>query len=207
LWILDPLAEFVNFDRYKDVPARAVATNWLDGVCRIPGCRVTPLILDHPSRASMKEGHHIGGSIQLAAAFPFSATLKGGEWSGGIRKQRELTFEVLKGRYTAEGETKIVRSSMSPAFQLARSGAHVPDDHQIMVYKHVLNRIEQGLETKEHNRGGCHGPAEIAHALKLDEKSAKSALTGLADRGWIRYEASGYVLGSKAPSLADLDDF
>ncbi len=206
LFVIDPLSEFARFDRYKDEPCRSLATTWLDAVCM--NGRVTPLVTDHPSKASMSSGEHYAGSVQLKAAFSLFATLKGGQWSGALTRQRDMIFSVLKGRYAGEEDTKFLRSSKSPAFILQGGPDHAPDDHQLAVYRHVLDRLTRQLAVSITN-GGAYGPGEVALALQLDEKAAKGCLTALVVRQWLDRPkgAGGYVLGPKAPSVAELDGF
>lgn len=215
LFVLDPLAEFVSFDRTKDEACRALATTWLYDVAQIG--RVTPLVNDHPSKAAMREGFHYAGSTQLKAAFSLFATLIGGDWSGNHERQRELTFSVEKGRYAGEQQTKLVRVSSSPAFQLANGDLHAPDDNQAKVYLHILDRLDRGERTQSTDRGE-YGPTAVAMALGMDRKTVDRAMMALKARGWLGYEArsgggrqgtipAGFTLGDNAVSRAELAAF
>jgi hypothetical protein len=203
LFVVDPLDEFCTFDRYKDAPCRALATTWGRVVCE--DLQATLLVNDHPSKASMSDGSHYAGSVQLKAAFTLFATLKGGNWSGHMTRQRDMVLSVLKGRYAGEEDTKFLRSSKSPAFILQGGPQHQPDDHQLSVYRHVRGRIDAGRPVNLTNSGE-YGPREIAFALQLDEKAVTRALSALHIRDWLqKQKGAGYVTGPKAPSINDLD--
>lgn len=206
LFVVDPLDEFATFDRYKDAPCRALATTWGRRVCEDLGA--TLLVNDHPSKASMASGEHYAGSVQLKAAFTLFATLKGGNWSGSSTRQRDMTFSVIKGRYAGEEDTRFIRSSKSPAFILMGGPNHQPDDHQIMVYRHILDCVANGKVVNLRNGSG-HGPEEVAFKLQLDEKTVKAALVALCGREWLRKDekGAGYVAGPKSRSVEELDGY
>lgn len=201
-WI-DPLAEFAMFDRYSDVPARALSATWLRAFTRMG---VTPIVNDHPSRAGTAAGDHFAGVQQLRAPFPVHAAVLAGEWTGAASRQREITLSFRKIRQRAEHDVKLVRRENSPVFVLQGGVNHTPDDHQLAVYRHVRERIDAGELVASTNHG--YGSQIIAAVLELDEAAVKYALAALCGREWLRKEkGAGYVTGPKAPSLSDLDGF
>lgn len=205
LWIMDPLAEFAQFDRYNDVAARALPRRWLREVCQINNRQVTVLVNDHPSVSGMESGRHYGGSAQIRNAFSFFATLRAsGEWSGIAIKQRELILETMKGRYTAEGKVKLIRTSVSPTFILSGTPQHIPIEEHLRVYKYILARIDTGLSVQKTNHG--HGPKQIAAEIGLDEMTVKVAIPALIGRNWLAYDTeqtpASVIRGPMAPDPA-----
>ena len=187
LWIMDPLAEFVGFNNLSDQACRALATNWLAGVCAIGGGRITALVNDHPSKASMVSGAHYAGSVQLKAAFSLVATLIGKEWQGsGADKQRKLSFEVKKGRYAAEDSVEFYRNSTSAAFSLASVPMLDPRTVALRVYRHVVDRLERGEATGNTNHSD-YGPHMVAHDLELSEGQVKLAMSYCRSQQWLVY--------------------
>ncbi len=186
LWIVDPLSEFVAFNNLSDQACRALATNWLAGCCAINGGRVTALVNDHPSKASMASGAHYAGSVQLKAAFSLVATLIGKDWQGtGANRQRKLTFEVKKGRYAAEDSVDFYRNS-SPAFTMASVPALDPRTIAQQFYRHVIERIDQGLLTGSTNSSE-YGPGLVAQKLGVTETQVKLAGDYCRSQGWLVY--------------------
>lgn len=197
LFVVDPLDSFATFNRYKDEPSRALSETWGRWIC--DELHATLLVNDHPSKASIQSGSHYAGSVQLKAAFTLFATLIGGQWSGMLSRQRDMTLSVLKGKYAGEDDTKFVRTSKSPAFVLQSGPQHQPDDHQVAVFDHVIARLDAGEEVAKTNHG--YGPGEIGIALGLDEKRVRHALAALCSRMWLKKEEGvpGYHRGNKAP--------
>lgn len=189
LWIMDPLEEFVQFNRLNDDASRALATTWLRAVTRIGAGRVTPMVNDHPSAAGMASGRHYAGSVQMRAAFPFFSTLIAGEWSGTLKKQRKLTLKGMKARYGAEDTVEFYRTSDSPAFTVEGVPGHSPKDHARKVYEHIVARLESGERTARDNRGE-YGRSSVAYALGLDERDVERAMSACRAQGWLVYEAS-----------------
>lgn len=188
LLVIDPLAEFISFDRYKDAPPRALATDFLDAVCRIGakgGSRgnVTVLVTDHPSKASMADGHHYAGSVQLKASFPLFATLKrDGKAEHGTAA---LTFSVEKGRYAGEEETKLLRRGNSPAFILA-SALATDAGVLTLVYDAIEERESRNVSTGRDNNSPSY-KAFVAGLDGLTEPTVRSALRELERTGKISW--------------------
>lgn len=218
LFIIDPLSEFVIFDRYKDIPPRALATTWLRSICNLGGPgRITVLVNDHPSKASMESGAHYAGNVQMKAAFAYCATLIGGDWSvdGSGRKQRELTFKPLRAKYAAEEDVTLRRVGGSAVLRLPTDIP--PSRDEIMVYEHILERLEWDEPTGKDGHSN-HGPRSVAMLLKergatdIDETRVKKAMERLVDRQWLvwnRGSGAGssnrivghYRRGGKGPEL------
>ena len=213
LLIVDPLAEFVSFNRYSDHSARALVTRWLNAVCRLGN--VTPLLTDHPSLTGVREGRDVGGSQQMEASFPLVATLKAGEWSGVAFRQREMTFEVKFNRFAPEERVSFWRSERSPVLTRDGVAGHRPQDRMERVFRHVLGRLEKNLYCGRTNASD-HGPAEIARELAMTERDVAIALSSLTALKWLEYhQRSGggaghtpahYALGPEAPKLAELSE-
>ena len=208
LWIIDPLTEFVAFNNLSDQACRALATNWLAGVCAVgDGRRITALVNDHPSKASMASGAHYAGSVQLKAAFTFVATLIGKEWQGsGAGKQRKLSFEVLKGKHTAEDSVEFYRNSTSAAFSLASIPMLDPRTVALRVYRHIIDRLERNEVTGNTNHSS-YGPHMVAHDLELNEGQVKMAMSYCRSQQWLVYRQrqggrdgeSGWQQGAVTP--------
>lgn len=204
LFIVDPLETFVRFDRYKDAPARALCDGLLRPLCR---AGVTPIVNDHPSKASQASGDHYAGSVQVRAPFPVHATLIAGEWSGVATPQKDITLSFRKIRRAREHDVKLIRRGNHPAFVLQGGPNHTPDDHQVAVYRHVYERIAAELPVNLTDHG--YGPSEIGWALSMDKSAVKVALSALVVRQWLDRPrgAGGYVIGPKGPSAGELDGF
>jgi len=214
LFVIDPLAEFVAFNNLSDQSCRALATNWLAGVCAMSGGRVTTLVNDHPSKASMASGAHYAGSVQLKAAFSLVATLIGKDWQGsGENKQRKLSFEVKKGRYAAEDSVEFYRNSTSAAFTLASVPMLDPRVVALRVYQHIAARCNAGLVTGLTNHAD-YGPALIGADLELNEEQVKLAGNYCRAQGWLVHvprtggkSPGGWRLGEVTPLLPTPEEY
>jgi len=192
LWVIDPLEDLVSLNRNKDAAAGALSRRWLAEICRQ---RVTVLVNDHPSKASMASGANYGGSVQIKNGFPFAATIiKGDKTWSGTASQRELTFEILKGRYTDEADFTFYRVGKSPAFSLHRAAGLALADNMARVFAYVEERrasgavsahVEDAYAARCHanNLGQHHGPALIGEALELPEVYVKDAIKALCGLG------------------------
>jgi hypothetical protein len=220
LWILDPLAEFVRFNNLADNACRALATHWLGSVCSIGsgnggrggggyGGAVTVVVNDHPSKASVASGHDYAGSVQLASAFSFVATLKAGAVSGGLVRQQAMEFQVKKGRYAGNDTTHFWRLGSSPAFAMDGPPGFTAHDIRERVYAHIVERLEQGLRTGRDNNHAGYPLSETAHALNIDEAQVRQAMGSCLGLGWLVYNiaalaqkrGAGFDLGPQAPEI------
>ena len=210
LLILDPITEFISFNRYAEMSARRMVTGFCNSICRI-GNGVTVLLTDHPSIASGQQGRDVAGSVQMEASFPIVTTLKSGDWTEALVRQREMSFQTKFNRHAPEQAPKVFYR-IAGRYTFTKDGApgYTAKDRAVTVYRHVIERLDQDLQTTAQNRGG-HGPAEVAIALSLTEDEVKEAFKWLRAAAWLQYlDATGrtkgqFTLGSKGPRLADLE--
>lgn len=184
LFVIDPLAEFVSFNRMLEEPPRALATTWLRAIIRIGN--VTPLVDDHPSKASVESGAHYAGNVQLQASFALHATLIGHEWTGVDVKQRKLTFKVQKARYAAEDEVEFYRTNQGPAFLLDGAPGHTMKDIQYAIFRHIAERADRGLLTGRDDRAD-YGPSDVGQDLGLDPRDVSRAMRMLEQDGRLQW--------------------
>lgn len=202
VFIIDPLETFVRFNRYKNASARALCATWLNSLCRVG---VTPIVNDHPSKASEGSGDYYGGVPQLRAPFGVHAVVLAGEWKGELSPRQQVTFSFQKLRRARKHDIKLVRRENSPVYTLW--GGASPDDHTIAVYLHIRDRLDEGLAVSR-TANGEHGPDQIARALLVDIDTVQEAIKELMARDWLRKaekgEGGGYAVGHKAPSTDSL---
>lgn len=215
VWMVDPLVEFVRFNRYSEQAPRGLV-HWLNNVAKL-GSGVTPLITDHPTIASVEQGRDIGGSVQMEGSFPTVAALKAGKWQGGITKQRPMSFALKYSRYAPEHTVDFYRLEGSPAFSTTAAPGNRPEDHRIAVYRHVLARLAYdppAFVTKTNVDGG-YGPKGLAHDLAIEESKVKTALEECLMLRWLEYHPGGgggrqghafahYARGAEGPKLSKL---
>jgi len=184
LWIIDPLAVFVGFNRYSDTAARALVDGFFNDIVDMG---VTPLLTDHPSQASVDDGRNVAGSVQLAAAFPLVGTLKAGDWQANI--QRPMTYEIIGSRYSAsdEGNIDFFRLKDTPAFSQYGAPGHSKREVQEKVYNAVLDLVDNGASVSRDKRAHAdHTPATLAQYLIMNEADISAALTTCMREGWLR---------------------
>ena len=188
LLILDPITEFVSFNRYAEMSARRMVTGWCNSVCRV-GHGVTMLLTDHPSIAGGKEGRDVAGSVQMEASFPIVNTLKAGDWTGAAIRQREMTFEPKYNRHAiADKALKFYRIAGKFAVSQEAAEGNRLVDHMENVYRHVIMRLADGLYTKRTNVNGCHGPESIALELNMVETEVREAINACQKANWLQWE-------------------
>jgi hypothetical protein len=179
LVIIDPLVEFVRFNHLSDEACRSLVMQFLSRYTRLGA---TVLVTDHISKAGMRDGHGYGGSIQLKAAFPVLATLKAGEWSAGVVKQRPLTLRIIKNRYGREQDIEFWRLGDSPAFSLDQSPEI--ERHAERVYSHIAERLETGLDC-DRTDSGAYGPGAMAYALEMTIDDVEHAIRYCREKAWL----------------------
>lgn len=216
LLMLDPLGEFVSFDRNRDDPARALSTDFLGPmVCGIGGVHnTTVLITDHPSKMSMREGQGNAGSLQIKAGFSLMAELKAGDWEGGLSPRRPLTFKVLKAREAAETTTKLWRIGNDPLFYPPERLNELREDQVKVVYQLVCQWIDRGWAVSKTDAGE-HGPSRLADELAMNRSEIDAALKHCLAVNWLVYYTkngasdapSSYVRGDVLPELNDVEPY
>lgn len=200
--MVDPLAEFVEFDRNKDAAARALGTGWVRALNR---AGITVIISDHPSTAGMARGDYVGGSRHMRSGFAVHAALIAEDW---IEQHRNMVFSFKRIRYAAEHNIELVRGA-SPAFFEHGGPKHTPTDCERAVYRHAYGRLQFGGEINVTDRGD-HGPSEIVIAISTPERrytkeAVKDALTALCIRRWLAKGDKGYRLGPDAPDVDEME--
>lgn len=184
LLVLDPLAEFIHFDHNSDKAARACARQFLVPIAR--RFQITPLVTDHPSRASLASGEHYGGSKEMKAAFASFGTLRLTDPKDRGNEQRQaLTFEIMRTRYGPPSKTEFYRLGKDPAYKLDPASGMTPAEIDKAVLNHILQRIENGLTMGKTNT--TYGPEQAAEALGISAKLIERSVARLSDNGLLIY--------------------
>lgn len=213
IWMVDPLVEFVAFNRYSEQAPRGLV-HWLNNVSRI-GNGVTPLITDHPTIASVEQGRDIGGSVQMEGSFPTVAAIKAGKWSQGLVRQRPMSFALKYARYSPEHSVDFYRVEGSPAFSSQGVPGTTAEDRRNAVYRYVIEGLAMEPMRLVQQSNAGFGPQALAGEIGIEEKDAKLALSTLTGLGWLQYElrqgkghghlAAHYERGNNGPKLSSLE--
>lgn len=209
LIVVDPVAEFVQFDHMNPDECRALSMQFCRMLSRFGAGGNTVLMNDHPSKSSMASGHHYAGDAQLKAAVSLFATLLKGEWGGMQTRQRELTLSVQKARYAAESDTVFYRTALSPLFVRDGAPGERREDHMQRVYDHIVERLEMDMLTQRTPTKGDYPLKEVARVLSMSEKDVHNAVRALQNDRWLvnrskigsgaAYVPAHLVKGSAAP--------
>jgi KaiC/GvpD/RAD55 family RecA-like ATPase len=185
--MVDPNAEFVTFNRINPLAARAVARK----VYRPLTCdgRVTVLVFEHPTYASMERGNYTPGDMQFAAAFATAHTLLAQPWQGSPPVQRAMTLKGLKARYAAEQDLAFYRLASTPAYSSAPMVGMAPRDHMLKVLKHIVGRIRDD-KICGRTDSSQHGPNEMANALGMSKGDVTTAIKQMIADRWLIWEAA-----------------
>jgi hypothetical protein len=197
VFIIDPLIEFIALDRYKEHAPRGLI-HFLNAVARING--TTPIISDHPTLTSVKEGRDIGGTVQMEASFPTVAALKAEDWiENGVGAQQPLTFETKYARHARTRKLSFFRRENSYAYVTEALHGTTEIDVVRGVYQHVMDMLRERVYVHSTNSG--YGPASVAQAMGMKEAAVKVALGRAVGLRWLQYnERESLSGGGKIPS-------
>lgn len=205
LWLIDPLEHYVEFDRNMTFTARAVADRWLVPLCRQFGGLLTPFVLDHPSKAAMKDGQHYAGAPALVNPFPAFLSLRK-KLDGnkpvvkeyqGIR-QVSLEFETMRVKRAPERKIELYRIGDSPLLSTKPAEGLTLVSTMARVYAIIEEMRAKGQRVRiDSCSSSTSSPQDIAIALLIDERSVKDAMRALCRLGV--YENKNAATGGKPP--------
>lgn len=196
LLLLDPITELVGFNRYADMSARRMVTNFCNGICR--EANATVIVTDHPSVASTQSGRDVAGSVHMEASFPVVLTLRANERVSGV-PQRTLELHTKYNRFVPPLEPiTFYRRENEYAFRLDGVAGSTLQDHMREVYALIKHQLSFNPPTYINRR--TRGPAGKAldqqyiagHMLThMSEKEVTAALDAMKASHWVVQDPGG----------------
>lgn len=161
----------------------------LAGICRDFNCTI--LLLSHPSNEGLKSGSGKSGNVQ---------------WNNGVRSRLYLTrpdsdtdlrkLEVMKSNYGTKGVEFDLRYEAG-RFKVVNIEKEVRETDERL--PKLLRLIENGQTAKK----PIKSINEVATALSLTYKAARSALDKARADKYITHEAGVYLIAPKGAKLLD----
>ena len=200
LVILDPITSFVSLDANLDTPVEALFKKVLGPLCNATGATI--VAIKHPSRASRKDGQHVGGSEQWVNA-PRCTTTFLAE-SNDLLNYKPTDPRIItakKANLGGQGETH--RLFYHPMSELPVEASHEAAvrqqaDNIEAVYQAVASMLKNGISVQKSNMGSGQGPRGIAAKIAegngehLSEKEVTACLEKLERDKRLQYtEARG----------------
>jgi hypothetical protein len=185
---IDPLLEFIGFDRYSDMSARGMVTQFLRSLCADGR---TVIVTDHPSVTSTQSGRDVAGSVQMEASFPLVASINAGDWQGTAVRQQKVTFATKFNRYAPITSTTAWRVAGNRALLPDGAPGHTEEDDLVRVWRFVRDRLNEGLYCNHYDGASTadYPLQAMADELKMDKEYLRGlchTLTG-HKRKWLRH--------------------